>query len=89
MLLIKNRLQHITGLGDVRQINLGLDLIRSRMSGTGRPSGTVSITRAFEVGTNFFRFVLFERAGMGLLLGDTHFRQYVKNSLALNFQLPG
>jgi hypothetical protein len=33
--------------------------------------------------------MFFERTGMGLLLGDTDFREDIENGLAFNFQLPG
>jgi hypothetical protein len=34
----------------------------------------------------FFRFIVFKRTRMRLLLGDTHFRQRVKNRFAFDFQ---
>ena len=37
---------------------------------------------------NEFRFVLLERAGVGFLLGNAYFGENIKNSLALDFQLP-
>jgi len=47
------------------------------------------VPRAFEVCTNFFGFVLFERTGMRLLLGDADFSQHVENGFTFDFQLPG
>jgi hypothetical protein len=41
------------------------------------------------VRTDFFRFVLFERTGMRLLLGDPDFGQHIENGFAFDFQLPG
>jgi len=35
---------------------------------------------------NFFGFEIFERTGMGLLLGDANHGQHIENGLALNFQ---
>jgi hypothetical protein len=38
---------------------------------------------------DFLRLVIFERAGMGLLLGHADFNQHVENGFAFYFQLPG
>jgi hypothetical protein len=37
---------------------------------------------------NFFSFMFFNRAGVGLFLGDTYDRQHVENRFALDFQFP-
>jgi hypothetical protein len=73
LLLIKDRLQHVSGLGDMRQVDLGFDFVGVGMRGTTGLSRVMPVPRAFEVYTNFFRFVLFERTGMRLLLGDADF----------------
>jgi hypothetical protein len=39
------------------------------------------------MGTDLLGLVLFERAGMGLLLGDTHLRKNIENGFAFDFQL--
>ena len=39
-------------------------------------------------GAHLLRFVVFERTGVRLLLGDTNFRKNVENRLAFDFQLP-
>jgi hypothetical protein len=41
------------------------------------------------MGPHLFRLVFLERAGMGFLLGDSYFRQYIENGLALDFELSG
>jgi len=41
------------------------------------------------MGTNLYCFVLFERTGMGLLLGDTDFLQHIENRFAFDFQFSG
>jgi hypothetical protein len=38
---------------------------------------------------HLLRFVLFDRTGVGLLLGDSDYDQDVKNCFALDFQFPG
>jgi hypothetical protein len=45
--------------------------------------------QAAEMSPHFFRFVVFERTGMRLLLGHSDKRQHVGNGLALDFQLSG
>jgi hypothetical protein len=39
------------------------------------------------MGADLLCFMLFERTGMGLLLGDTHLRQNIENRFAFDFQL--
>jgi hypothetical protein len=60
--------QHISGPGDMRQIDLGLDFFfaaqRARRTGRRR----LRFGRAADVGPHFFRFMLLERTGMSLLL---------------------
>jgi len=52
-------------------------------------AGSMTLARTAEVGANFFRLVVFERAGMGFLLGDADFGQHIENRFALDFQFPG
>ena len=89
LLLIKNGLQHVSRLGDMRQVNLGFDFIGAGMRGARRLPRAVPVPRAFEVCTNLFSFVLFERAGMRLLLGDADFSQHIENGFAFDFQFSG
>ena len=46
-------------------------------------------SRGTKMLANQLRFVLFQRTGVRLLLGNAHRRQRVKNFLALDFQLTG
>jgi hypothetical protein len=72
----------------MRKIDLGLDLVTVCFRGTCRSGrGRVSLAGRLKMGAHFFRFVVFERTGMRLLLGDAHFREHVENCLALYFQL--
>jgi hypothetical protein len=73
----------------VRQVDLGFDFIGARMRCARRFPHAMPVPRAFEVCTNFFGFVLFERTGMRLLLGDADFSQHVENGFTFDFQLPG
>ena len=72
----------------MRQINLGFEFFFT-VRGAGRFRGRGS---RFRVSPQMFadqlRLVLFERAGMRLLLGNAHQRQDVKNGFALDFQFP-
>jgi hypothetical protein len=90
LLLPNNRLQDVSGFRNVRKINLGPDLVWLAVTtARGRLRRRVHLARAAEVSPNFYRFVLFERAGMGFLLGDADFGQHIENRFALDFQLPG
>ena len=73
----------------MRKVNLGFDFLGPGVGRAARLAGSMPISRTLEMRTNFLCFVLFERAGMRLLLGDTDFRQDIENGFALDFQLPG
>ncbi len=86
-LLLRDRFQHISGTGNVREINLGLDFLL-----TARCVGSPARLRvAFRYTTNvrphFFCFMFFEGTGVSLLLRDSDNREHIKNGLAFNFQL--
>ena len=67
-LLLRNRLQHISGPGDVRQIDLGLDFFFAAQWARRARRRRLRFGRAADVGPYFFSFMLLERTGMGLLL---------------------
>src|ERR1700732_4326536 len=69
------------------EVNLGLDFIAVGPSRPGGPAGTLCRTGSAEAGTHLIRFMVFERTGMALLLGDSNFGKYIENRLALDFQL--
>lgn len=90
LLLPNDRLQHVSRLRDVRKINLGPDLVWCAIaSASSWPARGVSLAGSAEVDPHFFRFVVFERAGMSFLLGDADFGEYIENGFALDFQFPG
>jgi hypothetical protein len=73
----------------MREVDLGLDSFFA-------VSGTRSLRRtgrrvgaAAEMSPHQFRFVIFQRTGVRLLLRNAHRGQYVKNFFALDFQLTG
>ena len=86
-LLLRDRFQNISRPGDVRQVDLGFDFFFAtqrarRLRGLRRPFRATAEMRPY-----FFRFVLFEGAGVGLLLRDSDKREHIKNGLAFYFQL--
>jgi len=88
-LFLSDGAQDVAGTGDMREVDLGLDfgLAMSRVGRLVSGGGLAAVgakTLADQVG-----FVFFERTGMRFLLGNAHFRQNVKNFLALDFQLTG
>jgi hypothetical protein len=88
-LLLRDSFQHISRPGNVRQINLSLDFFFAAQWARGLRSRRRRLGRAAQVYPHFFRFVLLERTGMGLLLRHPDDRQCVENGFAFNFQLPG
>jgi hypothetical protein len=87
LLLLGDQLKHISGLGNVREINLSLDFV-GFATGT-RPGGRGLSFGGAEMSANLFRFVLLDRTRVRLLLCDSDCDQDIKNRLALDFQLPG
>jgi len=86
--LLGDQLEHIAGLGDVRQVNLGLDLIGfaagTRLGGRG-----LGFCSGAEMSADLLSFVFLDRTRMRLLLGNSDFSQYVKDGLALDLEFPG
>jgi hypothetical protein len=70
-LLLRNGFQHVSGPGDVRQIDLGLDFFFAPQRARGPGRRRLRFGRAADVEPHFFRFILLERTGMGLLLRHT------------------
>jgi hypothetical protein len=85
LLLGEDCLQHIAGLGDVGEINLGLSALGIGPGGASRLR-TLAVARTLEMRAYFFCFIVFKRTGMRLLLGDTHRGQHVENRFAFDFQ---
>jgi hypothetical protein len=65
---LRDRLQHISRPGDVRQVNLGFDFVFAAQCAGGSRRGSRFSGRA-EVHPYLFCFEVFQRTGMGLLLG--------------------
>jgi len=79
-----DRLQHIAGLGDVRQVNLGLELVWRGGRRTHPTAGSGRLIR--EVLLHSLSFVFFDRAGVRLFLGDADLGQNIKDLSTLDFE---
>jgi hypothetical protein len=78
-----NGLQHIAGLGDMGEIDLGRYTLRcagGRTAGAG-PGAPLKLR------THLLGLKVFQGTGVGLTAGQAELRQYVKNLLALDFHL--
>jgi hypothetical protein len=81
--------QNVAGLGNVREVDLGLDFVGINSAAAHRPARWLRLAVGLEMGPHLGRFVLFQRTGMGLLLGDPDFCKHVEDRLTLDFQLSG
>jgi hypothetical protein len=88
LLLLRDRAQNVAGTRDVREIDLGLEIVLT-VSGTG--GGPVRSGRRVGASTEVlayeFGLVLFERARVSFFLGDADRGQDLKNFSALDLQL--
>jgi hypothetical protein len=85
--LLGDQLEHIAGLGDLREVNLGFNFV-SFPTGT-RPGGRGLSIGGAEMSAHLFRFVLLHRTGVRFFLSNSDLDQDIKNRLALDFQFPG
>jgi hypothetical protein len=88
-LLLQYGFEYISRMGNLRQVNLGLDFFFAAQRARGLGRMRRRFGQAAEMAPHLFRFVLLERTGMRLLLGHSDERQHVENRLALDFQLSG
>ena len=89
LLLPRNLLQHITRLGDMRQINLCFDFVSVAARTRRARRRGLCVGSSAEMGPHLLCFVLLDRTRMRLFLSDANFDQDIKNRLALDFQFPG
>ena len=73
-LLLGNCSQHISGAGDMRQINLGFDFLFATQRAGGTRGRCLRFGRAPDMGPHLFRFMLLDGTGMGLLFRHSHER---------------
>jgi len=87
--LLVDQLQHIAWLGDVRQVDLGLDFVGLGARCAGGLRRTLRFGSSAKMRAHLLRFMILNGTGVGFLFGDAHHRQYIENRLAFDFQLPG
>ncbi len=86
--LLRDRFQHVSGLGDVRQVDLGLELLRlCTRTSAGRAAAVLAVLS--EVLFDALRLIHFDGAGVRLLLRDSDLHQQIENHFALDLKLPG
>ncbi len=90
-LLLRDGAQYVARTGNMREIDLGFNLVFGAGSrGARRPRlrGSTLGTGA-KMLADEFGFVVFQRTRVRLFLGHAHRGQHVKNLFALDFQLTG
>jgi hypothetical protein len=88
-LLLRDGAQYISRPRNMREVDLGLDLFFAASGTRGFRRTRRRVGSAAEMFPHQFRFVIFQRTGVRLLLRNAHRGQRVKNFLALDFQLTG
>jgi len=89
LFLLRDRSQHISWPGDLRQIDLGLDFFFAAHRARGLRSRRRRFRRTADVDPHFIRFVILDGTGMGLLLRHPDGSKRIENGFAFNFQFPG
>jgi hypothetical protein len=85
LLLGQNGLQHVAGLGDMRQINLGSnDLRGARCLRACLARGARSM---HKMGAHLVGLIVLQGTGVSFAGGQAKFCKHVKNLLALDLQL--
>ena len=82
--LLGEGFEHVTGLRDLREIDLRLELVGVCCT---VPARRILGPVLLDILPHEYRFVFFNGAGVRLLLGHADFRQRIENGLALYFQL--
>jgi hypothetical protein len=83
LLLRQNRLHHVPGLGNMREIDLGRYGLRS----TRRGAGVTTLASMLEVRANLVSLIVFDRTRMSFARTQAEFSEHVKNRTALDFHL--
>ena len=82
--LLRDGLQHVAGLRNLREIDLRLEFVFVR---SGAPARRFFGSVLVDILPHQHRFMVFNRAGVCLLLGHANLRQRIEDRLALHFQL--
>jgi hypothetical protein len=84
---LRDRLQHIARLGDVRQVDLGLELVGRSCRGTGTTAGTGLLLCKKLL--HALRFIMLDGTGVRFLFGDTDLGQNVEDFFTLYLEFSG
>jgi hypothetical protein len=87
--LLAQEVENVTRLGDMREVDLGFDLIAFGAAGARSLAGGLRFTGLVEMSPHLVGFVVLERTGMSLLLRDTEISEHIQDCLALDFQFSG
>ena len=84
--LLCDRLQHVSGFGDMRQVDLRLELFRLRARGTA--AGAAGLSMLSVIFLDELRLIHFDGAGVRLLFRDSDLQQQIENHFAFDFEFP-
>jgi hypothetical protein len=87
--LLADGIQHVAGPGNIRKIDLGLNLARIHTARPRRLRCRLRFIGATQVGAHFFGLMFFHGTRVRLLFRDADRRKCVENRFAFDFQLPG
>jgi hypothetical protein len=82
-----DKLPHVARLGDMRQVDLGLELIRRR-GRCARAAAAAGLCMLRKVSLHALRLIYFDGAGVRFLLGYADLNQSIENGLTLYLELP-
>jgi hypothetical protein len=88
-LLLTDGVQNVAGPGNIRKIDLGLNLIAIHATGPRVLRRCLRVAETAQVSAHLLRFMLFHGTGVRFLLSNAYFRKCVENRFAFDFQLPG
>jgi len=85
MLLLEDGLERIARLGNVREVELRLEIVFVGGAALGRPLPSISAALP-EMRLHLLRFFYADRTGVGFLFGYADLQENVKNSSALDLE---
>jgi hypothetical protein len=84
--LLRDRLQHVPRFGDVRQVDLGLELFRLEARTAAAGAAGLSVVRVILL--DALRLIHFDGAGVRFLFRDPNLDQQVENHFAFDLEFP-
>jgi hypothetical protein len=82
--LLRDRLEHVSGFGDVRQVDLGLELFR--LSARTATAGAAGLAVFSVILLHALRLIHFDGAGVRFLFRDPNLDQQVENHFAFDLE---